>query len=115
MRVMTDVNTMIRGLRVLASDNYTTGGPVIKKHFLDAAETIEQLQKLVDELEQENLELLGTIAQYPDSFQRDREALNKFALEKKIEALQECVGVCGFLSCTDSLESRIKQLRKGGE
>lgn len=47
--------------------------------------------------------------------ERDREALNKFALEKKIEALQECVGVCGFLSCTDSLKSRIKQLRKESE
>lgn len=42
-------------------------------------------------------------------------ALNKFALEQKIEALEECVGVCGFLSCEDSLKARIKQLRKGGE
>lgn len=40
--------------------------------------------------------------------------LNKFALEQKIEALEECVGVCGFLSCEDSLKARIKQLRKGG-
>jgi hypothetical protein len=39
--------------------------------------------------------------------------LNKFALEQKIEALEECVGVCGFLSCEDSLKARIKQLRKG--
>jgi len=78
--------------------------------FDDAISTCEEIRERVKELEK-HLNYYGKLI---DSDPETRD-LSKFALEKKVEALEECVGVCGFLSCEDSLKARIKQLRNGVE
>ena len=73
------------------------------------------------ELEQENLTLLNTIAQYPDCFpEKDKQVLNKFAIEKKIEALKNCINdnkaynneIDVLIIYVDDVRADIEQLRK---
>ena len=59
----------------------------------DYVEGLEQqlakANERIEEVEDENLTLLNTMAQYPDFFtEKDRQALNKFAIEQKVEAFE---------------------------
>jgi len=95
----------------------------VEKELLSVYEQLAKANERVKELEH-RCEMLKrvekTFSEAPDlTFSEVQEMfsdeLNKFALEQKIEVLEECVGVCGFLSCEDSLKARIKQLRNGVE
>ncbi|PHS44297.1 MAG: hypothetical protein COB03_18705 [Alteromonas sp.] len=129
---MTSPVTGIEGLRVLTETTFD-GFPdsTIQKW-------IEEAVKQYDDLKQDKQELIERVKELEHGNRacavaiRDMvsrgdikplmvgnealdEIVNKFAIDKKIEALEECVGVCGFLSCEDSLKARIKQLRHEGE
>ena len=74
------------------------------------------------ELECENLSLLNTMTQYPDCFpEKDKQALNKFAIEQKIlELIEFREQLNSFDNRDDNLianavSRRIEQLRKEQE
>lgn len=88
------------------------GGFVRQEQVLNLKDELAKANERVKELE-EKLQLT-TITTHQAAFESDygKERLKKFAIEKKVEALEDCIGVCGFLSCDDSLKARIKQLRR---
>lgn len=93
-------------------------------NFQMKQDLVSKQQKHIKWLERRNAKLLARVdelearlasAAITGKGSCPSEELAKHNLAQQIKALEDCVGVCGFLSCEDSLIARIKQLHKGGE